>query len=305
VVESDSFENCYGRKVIEGSNPSVSAMKNIFIQKEFEELKKRFKEDGVGKLHVLADFDRTLTKAFANGKKIPSLMSVLRDENYLTPDYPAKANALYEKYHAIEINLNIPQQEKKEKMEEWWRLHFKLLIESGLKKEDLEKAMKSANLALRDGCVELLDFLKEKDIPLVILSSAGLGIESIELFLKNRGLLYPNIYIISNYFEWDKNGKAVSVKEPIIHGMNKSEITIKNFPNIFNEIKDKTNIILLGDSLSDIEMAEGFEYKNLLKIGFLNEDFDQNLVHYQKAFDVVLTHDSSVQFVLDLLKELF
>jgi cytosolic 5'-nucleotidase 3 len=111
-------------------------MENIIIQNRdnFEELKERFKKDGAGKLHILADFDKTLTKAFVNEKKIPSLISVLRDENYLTPDYPAKANALYEKYHAIEINPNIPKQEKKEKMEEWWRLHFKLLIESGLKK---------------------------------------------------------------------------------------------------------------------------------------------------------------------------
>ncbi len=280
-------------------------MENLFIQKEFEELKLKIKKDGPEKLHILADFDRTLTKAFVNGKKIPSLISVLRDENYLTPDYPAKANALFEKYHAIEINPDIPQQEKKEKMEEWWRLHFKLLIESGLKKEDVEKAMKSANLVLRDGCVELFNLLNEKGIPLIILSSAGLGVESIELFLKNKGLLYPNVYIISNSFEWDENGKAVSVKEPIIHGMNKSEIAIKNFPNIFNEIKDKTNIILLGDNLSDIEMAEGFEYKNLLKIGFLNEDIDQNLQDYQKAFDAVLAHDSSVQFILDLLKDLF
>jgi cytosolic 5'-nucleotidase 3 len=165
--------------------------------------------------------------------------------------------------------------------------------------------MKSANLVLRDGCVELLDFLREKDIPLVILSSAGLGVESIELFLKNKGLLYPNVYIISNSFEWDKNGKATSFKEPIIHGINKSETAIKDFPNIFNKIKDRRNIILLGDNLSDIQMAEGFECDNLLKIGFLNEAIEQNLKDYQKTFDVVLTHDSSMRFVLDLLKELF
>jgi len=48
-------------------------MENILItnKERFEELKKEFKKDGVEKLHVLADFDRTFTYAFVNGKKSP------------------------------------------------------------------------------------------------------------------------------------------------------------------------------------------------------------------------------------------
>lgn len=44
--------------------------KPIIVKKEhFEELKQRIKEEGKQKLHVLADFDKTLTKAFIDGKK--------------------------------------------------------------------------------------------------------------------------------------------------------------------------------------------------------------------------------------------
>jgi hypothetical protein len=115
--------------------------KNVLIPNPevLEQAKKEFKKGGAEKIHVLADFDRTLTTAFVDGKSIPSLISVLRDGNYLTPDYAGKANALFEKYHAIEIDSKIPLFEKKKAMLEWWKTHFALLVECGLNKSDLEK----------------------------------------------------------------------------------------------------------------------------------------------------------------------
>jgi len=281
-------------------------MENVLIinKEKFEELKKEFKKDGVEKLHVLADFDRTLTYALVNGKKIPSLISVLRDEKYLTPDYPEKANALYEKYHSIETDLSIPLEEKKKAMEEWWTIHFELLIKSNLNKKDIEKAVESNNIVLRDGMVEFLNTLKNNNIPLVVLSSSGLGKEAIELCLEKKRLFLENIHIISNSFEWDESGKAISVKEPIIHTLNKDETAIKNFPEIFEKVKERKNIILLGDSIFDIDMASGFDCKNLIKIGFLNEEIEDNLESYKKAFDVLVLNDSSAEFVNQLLKEI-
>lgn len=251
-------------------------------------------------LHVLSDFDRTITKP-----NVPSLISVLRDENYLTLDYPEKAKALYNKYHAIEIDSKINLDEKKKYMEEWWNLHFDLLLKSGLTKNDVEKAMESSNLELRDKAPEFLKILNEKNIPLVILSSAGLGKESIEIFLSKKNLLLPNIYIISNSFEWDKNGKAIAVKRPIIHGLNKNEIIIKNYPEIYSKIKNRKNILLLGDDLADANMAEGFGYEKITKVGFLDENIEQNLPAYKSAFDIVLANNSSMQPVIDLLENLF
>ncbi|MEW6063334.1 MAG: hypothetical protein AB1571_03120 [Nanoarchaeota archaeon] len=63
-------------------------------KKRLGELEDKISKQGVSKLHVLADFDRTLTKAFVDGKEVPSLISVLRDGNYLTQDYAQKANGL-------------------------------------------------------------------------------------------------------------------------------------------------------------------------------------------------------------------
>mgnify|MGYP001614629085 FL=1 len=84
--------------------------------KELDKIKSKIAEEGTSKLHILADFDKTLTKAFVNGEKIPSVISVLRDGNYLTKDYSEKAHKLYEKYHPIEINPEISLEEKKKAM---------------------------------------------------------------------------------------------------------------------------------------------------------------------------------------------
>ena len=84
--------------------------------KRLAETKKKIKADGPEKFHVLADFDRTLTRAFTDGKEYPSLISVLRNDGYLTPDYPVKAQALYDQYHPIEIDQNISCEEKKATM---------------------------------------------------------------------------------------------------------------------------------------------------------------------------------------------
>lgn len=278
---------------------------NIVIsnREKFERVKKEIIEDGIDNVHILADFDRTLTKAFVGGKEVPSLISVLRDHNYLTPDYPEKAHKLFNKYHAIEIDPNVPKEEKIKAMHEWWAKHYELLIESKLNKKDVASVAESGHVEFREGVLEFFDLLKNKNVPLVIISSAGLGTEAIEMYIKNAGKLYDNVHIVSNEFEWDGDGYLAKVKEPIIHVMNKNETTLKEFP-FFDEIKDRKNIILLGDSPDDPGMAEGFEYKNMISVGFLNKNIESNIENYKKIFNSVITGDSDLSFVNDLLKEI-
>ena len=270
---------------------------------KLEQSKKGFTKGETKTIHVLADFDRTLTTAFVDGKSIPSLISVLRDGSYLTPDYAEKANTLYAKYHPIEIDPKIPLNEKKRAMLEWWKTHFALLVECGLNKSDLEKVVNSDKAKFRDGAQEFIQTLKKKNIPLVIMSSSGLGGDAIRMYLEKAKMLFDNIHIISNAFEWDKNGNAVKMKEPIIHVLNKDETAIQNFP-VFEIIKDRKNVLLLGDSLGDIGMVEGFDFENLIKIGFLNEKIEESIKDYEKNFDIVILHDSDMNFVNELLEEI-
>jgi 5'-nucleotidase len=279
--------------------------KSIIISNpNLEQTKTNFKKAGAKSIHILADFDKTLTTAFVDGRKVPSLISVLRDNNFLTPDYPAKAQALYNKYAPIEINPKISTAEKKIAMHTWWSEHFNLLIKSKLNKKDIAKAVEMKKIKLRDGVFEFVDLLNQENIPLIIMSSNGLGDESIKYYLKQQDKLFKNIYIISNQYIWDENGFAVDVKTPIIHGMNKDETMLFDYPKIYQEVENKKNVILLGDSPSDVGMIEGFEYDNLIKIGFLNENNEEQLEEFKKVFDIILLNDAGFEEVNKLLKEI-
>ena len=227
---------------------------------------------------------------------------MLRDGDYLTTDYAEKADALFDKYHPIEIDQNIPRAEKVEAMNAWWHEHSVLLVASGLNKRDIEKVVTSGWVKLREGFSEFVGFLDKHNIPLVIMSSSGLGSESITSYLRHAGVSYKNIHIICNNYIWDDAGFAVAIKEPIIHVLNKDETAIQGYP-VFEVVKNRKNVLLLGDGVDDLGMVQGFDYNYLLTIGFLNDKVEENLNRYKEVFDVVLTNDASILYVNKLLQE--
>lgn len=281
-------------------------MNNVIVPDTggLEKIKESIKSSGASKIHILTDFDRTLSYAIQkDGTKIPSIISVLRDNNYLSSEYSAKAKALFAKYHPIEINSEISIREKKEAMQEWWTLHNKLLMQSGINRKNLEKIVNSGVIRLRDGVRELLSYTNQMRIPLVIMSSSGLG-DTISMILEKEKILYDNIHIITNEFKWDEMGNALEAPTSVIHCMNKDETAIKDHPEIYAKIKDRKNVILVGDSLGDLGMITGFEYDNLLKIAFLNPGEEQNEPQYREHFDLIITNDSSASPINKLMKEI-
>lgn len=279
-------------------------MKIIISNPEnFKKIKYKIKEEGYSNIHIVSDFDRTLTYGAINGVKTPSIISMLRDGNHLREDYTKKAQALFDKYHPIEINPLIPLQEKKKNMREWWETHNRLLIKSGLSKSDLEDIIKNGFVKLRDGIQEFLDFLYQNNIPLIIFSASGCG-DIIPMFFKKIERDYPNISYVINQFNWDEDGRAISTKGRIIHSLNKDETILKGIPEIYSKIKNRKNVLLLGDSLEDLWMIKDFPYKNLLKIGFLNFDYDKLREEYKKNFDIILEGDGDLNPVNSLISEL-
>jgi len=279
-------------------------MSNLIIRfsQNLEKIKSAMAAEGVEKLHVLSDFDRTLLKSFVDGQKSPSVIAQIRNGKFLTPDYAPRAHALFDKYRPIELDPKLSREEKSLAMHEWWSEHFKLLAECGFTKTVMEEIVAAKTLKFREGALEFIDFLHEHDIPLVIMSAAP-G-DMVAMYLNQVGRLYDNVYIIATFFDFDTDGKMIGIKEPLIHSLNKYETLIKDFP-VFQKIKDRRNVLLLGDSLDDVGMVEGFDYKNMLKIGFLNENVEENLANFKETFDVVLTGDPGMDFINNLLKELF
>ncbi|KKR49162.1 MAG: hypothetical protein UT86_C0001G0134 [Candidatus Magasanikbacteria bacterium GW2011_GWC2_40_17] len=269
--------------------------------KKLKKLLFQIKEDGFKNLYILCDFDRTLTYGSVDGVKTPSIISMLRDGQHLTKDYAPKAHALFNKYHPLETDPKISLAERKEAMQEWWEKHNKLLIESGLSRADLEDIVKKGSIKFRKGVPIFLDFLFQHKIPLIIFSASGCG-EAIQLFFQKIKKDYPNIVYIVNKFNWNKTGRAISTKKPIIHSLNKDKTILKKLPKVYSLIKNRRNVILLGDSVGDLGMTAGFKYAHLLKIGFLNFDYKKLKKEYEKKFDLILEEDADFKEINNLIE---
>jgi hypothetical protein len=116
--------------------------------------------------------------------------------------------------------------------------------------------------------------------------------------------LFDNIDIISNRFIWNEKWFAIWYKKPVIHVFNKDETVLKNFKDVYNKIKTRKNVILLWDSQWDPHMIKWFNYKNLLKIWFLNNEEEELLEEYKKIYDIIITWDWKFNFVNDILKDI-
>ncbi len=272
----------------------------ISNKKEFEKKISKLKEDGFSNLHVVSDFDRTLTKSIINGRKTPSGIALIREGNYLTEDYPKKAFDLFKKYHPFEIDSKVDPDFRNKMMIEWWQTHVDLMVESEMNKSVVEDIIKRYNKIFRDKTSDLLTFLNKKNIPLLIFSS-GLG-DLIEGFLKKENLSFDNISIIANFYNYKKDNTINGYKGNIIHVFNKSKVQVEN-QNIA-KVRNRTNLILLGDSIGDLGMSKGLEHDCILKIAFLNEKIEERLDDFKKEFDVIITNDGSMEYVFDLISSI-
>ena len=83
-----------------------------------------------------------------------------------------------------------------------------------------------------------------------------------------ESLFHPSDYYILPFY---LQGKMIGFEgDKIIHTFNKNEHAIHSSDYFYN-IKHRENLLLLGDSLGDLKMAEGAEHVECsLKIGFLN-----------------------------------
>lgn len=261
----------------------------MIYKNNIERIKKWNKDN----IYIVTDFDRTLTMGSSE-----SSWGVLTKCHVLPEDYEEKRKALFDYYYPIEKDLKISDQEKNMKMIEWWTKHISLLIEYKFQESMfMELLQNNPVMIFRDGVKELLKELNELNVPVIIIS-AGLGDFIID-FLKINDCLYDNIYIDSNFFEFN-NGLATKIKGEIVHSMNKNVVSLPDY--ISKKIINRPNAILLGDNISDLKMISEKEKDNTLKIGFLDYNTTENLDAYLSNFDIVCTDETSMNELIEFLK---
>lgn len=242
--------------------------------------------------YIVADFDKTLTEGSSN-----STWGVTANSNAVGEEYTRKRTELYNHYRPIEIDMSLSEEERSKEMSNWWKAHINLFYEFGLKEESIKKSIKEGGLKYREGAKEFLNKMKVLGVPVIIIS-AGIG-NVIEEFLKNENDYYDNIKIVSNFIAFE-NGLIKEITGGTIHSLNKNIVRLDDESK--ENLKNRENILLLGDGVGDLKMVSKENIQNTITIGFLDEKIEENLKVYNENFDIVLTNKGTFNEVNKILK---
>lgn len=220
-------------------------------------------------------------------------------ENQRSAAIKAKADALNEYYYPVEVDASLSLDKKIPLMEAWYKGINDLLVESGVRREDIAPSVAAANVAIREGVASIFKFAEATGTPLLVFS-AGIGDVVREVIHQKVGPLPRKSAIVSNWMNFNEDGKLVSWSTPLIHMFNKNDSHLRASP-IYPDLSARPNVVLIGDSLGDTTMADGAPHDTVLKIGLLNDQVSAQLDNYLRVFDVVITHDGSLEWVADWL----
>ncbi|XP_072454976.1 cytosolic 5'-nucleotidase 3A isoform X1 [Notamacropus eugenii] len=257
---------------------------------------------GATKLQIITDFDMTLSRFSHNGKRCPTCHNVIDNCKLVTDECRKKLLQLKEKYYAIEIDPALTIEEKIPYMVEWYTKSHALLVEQALQKSKLCEIVKESDVMLKEGYEHFFDKLKEHNIP-VFIFSAGIG-DVLEEVLRQARVYHNNIKVVSNFMDFDENGVIKGFKGELIHVFNKHDGALRS-TQYFTQLKDNSNIVLLGDSQGDLRMADGVaNVDNILKIGYLNDRVDELLEIYMNSYDIVLVKEESLELINSILRKI-
>ena len=265
---------------------------------EYSTKLRRLVAGGARNLAVISDFDRTITRCFVGEKRCSSCYNVA--DGALSPEMVRYKKQIFDYYFPIEKDPNKTMEEKKPYMLEWYKKSNDSLVDGGFRREWLERAVRAAQeagtLAFRPGFAELLSTLQTHNLP-VLIFSAGIANVIAEIFQQ----LLPSVplanttQVVGNEMKFDSDG-VLRGWGPLIHMYNKNQ-------SVVPESQQRQNVLLLGDGLGDVTMADGAatEPACILKVGFLNEHEDELLLQYEAQFDVVILGDQGMEEVQKII----
>ena len=260
-------------------------------------------KDGPASLHVIADFDSTMT-----AQDSMTSWSLLKKSTRLSEAYQELSSSLFAKYHPREIDESLPIADRTKFMDEWWNAAHKALLEEQLTVEDFRTMVSGTmgeHLHFREQTDELLKRCKYLNVPFLVFS-AGLG-DLIDAALEREGWS-ELAHVLSNHLRFDaaNGGIASGFTRPNIHTFSKQEAQLRNLHEDWAKdvSEQRRNVIVIGDSIGDCHMAAGVEHDLVLRIGFLNRGRESSLEEYRAGFDIVLQDDDSMAYLLEILSEL-
>lgn len=113
-----------------------------------------------------------------------------------------------------------------------------LMIDAGLRKEDLRDIVDNPRLQLRENVDRFLQLAHEHGVPLHIFS-AGLY-DVIHAYLQLHGLDKYQAHVVSNMMEFDAQGRLLGFQGSLIHTLNKNSTVLRSSPGWAKiEVRDR------------------------------------------------------------------
>lgn len=195
------------------------------------------------------------------------------------------------------------KEEKTPYMLDWWNKTNDLIVKTQITQDSLRECVQNSITHLRSGCKTFFKSLEENDIPLLIFS-AGIG-DIISEWIDHECGAFKNMKIVSNFMTFDKESKKITGFDgKLIHIFNKNESVLTETA-YEKQIVNRSNVLLIGDSMGDVDMASGFPgLGNIIKIGFLNNKIDELLPAYMDAYDIVTIKDDTFDIPNAILKKI-
>jgi len=194
-------------------------------------------------------------------------------------------------------------------MVEWWNHATEVFLAEKFTAEKFKEMVVEANgrVFLRDGCDELFEQCAKFEVPLLIFS-AGVG-NVIDELVNLKNLNTAQMHVIANRLVFDEKTRLAShyERDEPIHVFNKQESLIFGTP-YHAQVASRGNVLLMGDSLGDVNMSQGMEHDTVFRIGFLNvgvgKNVEQFIPEYGNKFDIVLIGDGTLNVALAVFRSI-
>jgi len=220
---------------------------------------KRLQERGASGLHIVFDFDRTMTAANAVGENITSWHLI---SAHLPPSLKEENEAMAEVYRLKEMDRTMTPEEAVF----WWGAAFDRFQKAGLNMLAIEKEFVE-RATVRPGTKEVFTLCQQLGIPTTILSA---GIQDIIEMWCRHFEVHPT-QIISNKLSLAPDGTMLGWDSTrMVHVLNKKEQAQGDMAEV--RLKRPFTIVV-GDSLDDASMAEGED--EVLRIRIYNPRPDE------------------------------
>ncbi|CAH8450357.1 unnamed protein product [Schistosoma turkestanicum] len=258
-------------------------------------------------MQVICDFDHTMSKYTQDSKKIPVCHELFMKNPRIPEISRLRLKELSEFYTPLETCSGIYECEKLSLMMEFWKLAHKALVDGNVYQNDIEACVLDGEIVLRNNTTDFVNKLTQLSIPLIIFSG-GIG-NVIETVLRSSGSSLDNVRVVSNFMDFNPEGRLVGFQDPVIHSLNKMYNLIQNTEYFETVLSKRTCILLVGDSTNDAKMIDDrqkFSCKQVLviRIGFLNEKDDEKLKLFSSLYDLVLLNDETFDIPLFILSSI-